>query len=146
MTKKNKKLHYHEQTLADQDYKDKLNEHDKEWLAQFNKEYYQGIYNESDREIHPEKFDEELKAMRSSRRKDAYDNPKADIISIEEELEYEEILELEKLYKINEREAFEILREQTKDMIVNKIDTLDNIISDFQRDSIKLFINARKNQ
>ena len=144
--KNNKRLHYHEQTLADQDYKHKLTDIDREWLLQFNKEYYQGIYNENEREIHPQQWDAELKAARSARRKDAYDNSKADIkYEAVEELETEELEEIDTLYKIDEKRALDILRTQAQDMMANKIDTVENILTDLQRDTIKIFLNARKN-
>ena len=143
----NKRLHYNEQKLADQDYKSKLNSEQKEWLAQFNKEYYQGIYNENDREIHPEEFDQDLKSNRSSRRKDVFGNQHVDIETIEfQEVEEEEVIEIEMLCKIDEKQALNILRMQAQDMIANEIESLENILTDLQRDTIKIFMNARKNQ
>ena len=153
MTKK-KALHFHEKKLADQDYWNKLSEEEKEWLGQFNREYYQAIYKEEDRKIHPPEYDQELKAARSSRRKDIFDSPEADTIGLDKIDEYDNSIdnqiysetEMEKLSKIDEKIALTIIREQAKDLLMNRLDTLENILSNLQRDSIKIFLSARKNK
>ena len=156
MTKKTK-LNPGEKKLADQDYWSKLNDADKEWLNQFNEEYYQGIYNEKKREIHPEKFDRQLKDARNSRIKDvAYmnmiddkfgnDSESFENVSNEDINQIYKESKIDRLCKINEKDALDLLRHEAIDMAINSIDSLENILSDLQRDSIKIFINARKNK
>ena len=149
-----------DRNLMDQDYFSKLTDEDKAWLNQFNKEYYEAIYPGDERLIHSEEYDEELREARSARRKDLWNaafsenrldsgdrnfvENNMDVYSEDTAMWFEE--EMDKLEKIDEKTALSIIREQAKDMIKNEIDILEDILVDFQRDTIKIWMNSRKNK
>ena len=158
-----KKVKYNKanKSFMDQDYWDKLSTEDKQWLNQFNKEYYEAIYSEDERVLHGEQYDEELKEARSARRKDLWNSVfpshrsddgsrnhvenNMDIYEQDKGIWYEDD-DIDKLKKVDESKALGILREQALDSINNEVDTIQSILSDFQRDSLIIFINARKNK
>ena len=150
-----------DQNLMDQDYWNKLSTEDKEWLNQFNKEYYEAIYDADERVHHSKDYDDKLRNDRSSRRKDIFnnnfignkDNGDEVKVGIDNDMDvytsdkgmYYENDELSKLKKIDEAKAMNILEEQAIDAINNDIDSMSNIIKKLQKDSIEIFLNARKN-
>ena len=154
------KLNKMNKGLIDQDYWSQLSDKDKAYLNQFNKEYYEAIYKEEDRVIHPPKFDQDLKDARSAKRKDGwniwfanhtletghrdFEENNMDVYLENKGMWFDDD-ELSKLKKIGEKQAIEILRAQAADAITNKIDKLEDILSDLQRDTLKIYINARKN-
>ena len=146
-----------EKRLADQDYWAKLSEADKEWLNQFNQEYYQGIYKEEDRKIHPEKFDASLKEARSARRKDiAYMNMIDDKFGEEGQglnnvsdnniIHHKTRIQKIGCYFDKPEEALEFLRLESVDIIKNDDDIcINEILLQLQKESIAVIEFMRKN-
>ena len=153
---KDKKRHYNSITreFVDQDYKKKLTQEEKAWLDQFNDEYYNGIYNENQREIHPEQYDESLKEGRSARRKDLYgrlygERGGKDGIEFENigsDCSFNKIEPDVDLHKIDIYSAMEIVIEQSADLIESGlVDAKSEIKRAIER-GIRLFVNERKNK
>ena len=140
--------------FVDQDYRKKLNKEEKAWLDAFNDEYYNGIYNEGDREIHPEHYDDELKSSRSARRKDLYGRlygerggqDSLELEQIDSNCSFNKVDPDEKLLKIDVDAAMKIVIEEAADLIDSKlVDTRMEIAKAIER-GIRLFVNERKNK
>lgn len=140
--------------FVDQDYRKQLNDREKAWLDQFNDEYYNGIYSEGQREIHPSHYDDELKDARSSRRKDLYGRlygdrggqDGIDLDQLDSDCTFNQVDPDDELLTIDVASAMKIVVEQSSDLIDSGlVDTRSEIENAIQR-GIKLFVNERKNK
>ena len=139
--------------FVDQDYRKKLSDEEKAWLDAFNDEYYNAIYNEERREIHPKEFDQNLKEGRSARRKDLYgrlygDRGGTDGLDFDELPEtslYEKDVD-DSLHKMETNEAMEVIISQTTDMVESGMYDVKSEIRNAVKRGIKLFISAKKNK
>ena len=155
MTKKTG-LNPGEKKLADQDYWSKLSDEQKEWLNQFNQEYYQGIYNEKNRKIHTVDYDRDLKDARNARIKDiTYMNLIDDKFAGDQDA-YENVNDDKTLFSKTRIQkigccfdttvdALAFLRSESLDIIINDDESVNEVLLRLQKDTIAIVEFMRKN-